>query len=91
MADSIGPHGTSDIGGGTDVDFFAFAVDYLISFITFFANSFLLVKLKAFTLNFTAHSVFIEIISWRAFDTRVVVPDSASEVIIELDKEGRVV
>lgn len=84
MTLAINPEGASGEGNVVNVDSFAFAIDDLVSFVASFANAFLKIELLASSLNFATYSVFIKVVSVRAFDTRVAAPDSASEIIIEL-------
>ena len=49
------------------------------------------VELLARSLDLTADSILIEIISFGALDTGVATPDSAAEVVIELGEECGVV
>jgi hypothetical protein len=63
----------------------------LVTFIASFADSFLEVELLTSTLNFTANSIFIEIVSLGAFDTGVSTPDSAAEIVIKLGEKSGVV
>jgi hypothetical protein len=91
LADTIGPSSAANVWWSSGIDFRALAVNNRVSFKAFFANSFLKVKLLAGSLNLTAHSVFIEVISCRAFDAWVTAPDSTTEVVVKFDEEGRVV
>ena len=91
LADAIGPDSTSNIAGLIIVNSFATSVDYWIALIAFFADSFLEVELLASALNFTANSIFVEIISIGAFDAGITAPDSAPEIVIELGEECGVV
>ena len=45
----------------------------------------------ASALNFTANSIFVEIVSIGTFDTGITAPDSAPEIVIELGEECGVV
>ena len=87
---SIEPDGTSRVGSSNGTLFFALSVDYIVSFVAFFADSFLLIELLASSLNFTTNSVFIEVVSIGAFDAGVFEPDFAAKVIIELSQESGV-
>ena len=89
--DTIDPDGASDVGDGVDIDLFASSVDDLVTFIALLTDAFLEVELLAFSLDLAADTVLIEIVVFRALDAGVIIPDSAAEVVIKLDEEGRIV
>lgn len=91
LANSIWPDSTTNIASLVIINSLASSINYWISFITLFTDSFLEVELLASTLYFTANSIFVEIISIRALNAGITAPDSTSEIIIELGEESGVV
>ena len=91
LAYTISPEGTSNITCLIIVDSFASSVYYWVSLIAFFADSFLEIELLAGTLDLTANSIFVEIVSIGTFDTGITAPDSAPDIVIELGEECGVV
>ena len=89
--DTIGPDGASDVGGSVDIGLFALAIDDLISLVALFTDAFLEVELLAFSLDFAADSVLIEIVVLGALDAGVIIPDPAAKVVIKLYEESRIV
>jgi hypothetical protein len=83
-ASTVFPDCASYVISGVFVLLLAFAIDDLVAFIALLADSLFSIELLAGLLDLTADAVFVEIEPIGALETRILTPNFAAEVIVEL-------
>lgn len=84
------PKSTSDVGRGSLVDLRALTINDGVSLKALLTDSLFLVELLTGSLDLTANSVLIKVVSFGTLEAGVAAPNFTSKVVIKLYEESSV-